>query len=88
MEIKKSRYGQDRSYEKIDEKRIRVTGQSKFVRASETEDGTVIMYDMEGGPCFNVDAKIRYRHKDYVIEKIQPLKSVHEDLCEVVLHLK
>ncbi len=58
------------------------------LRTSESEDGTVIMYDMEGGPCFNVDAKIRYRHKDYVIEKIQPLKSVHEDLCEVVLHLK
>ena len=35
MEIKKSRYGEDRSYEKVDEKRIRVTGNSKFTRSSQ-----------------------------------------------------
>jgi hypothetical protein len=88
MEIKKSRYGEDRSYEKVDEKRIRVTGNSKFTRSSQNDNGEVTMYDFEGGPCFNLNAKIKYKFRDYKITKIQPLPSKYEGLAEVVLFVK
>ena len=57
MEIKKSRYDEDRSYEKVDEKRIRAIDNSKFTRSSQNDNGEVTMYDFEGGPCFNLNAK-------------------------------
>ena len=47
MEIKKNRLGHDRSYEKVDSNRIRVTGKSKFTRASENDDGVITMFDFE-----------------------------------------
>ena len=46
MEIKKNRYGQDRSYERVDEKRIRVRGNSKYQRIKSTRKG------------FNINIKI------------------------------
>ena len=54
MEIKKNRYGQDRSYERVDEKRIRVRGNSKYQRESADDNGNITMFDFEGGPCFNL----------------------------------
>jgi len=39
MEIVKSRYGLDRSIERIDFQRLRVMGESQFVRQSKGEDG-------------------------------------------------
>ena len=52
MEIKKNRYGVERVYEKIDETRIRITGESLFTRGSNDENGVQMMFDFEGGPCY------------------------------------
>tara|TARA_Y100001958_G_C21162895_1_gene496362 strand:- start:769 stop:1047 length:279 start_codon:yes stop_codon:yes gene_type:complete len=87
MEIKKNRYGSDRAYQKVDSKRIRVTGTSKFSRQAQTDDGVISMYDFEGGPCFNLGGKIRFQHSDWKINKIEPIPALHEGLAEVVLHV-
>ena len=41
MDVVKSRYGKDRSIEKLGNNRIRIMGESKFTRASEDKDGNV-----------------------------------------------
>tara|TARA_Y100001937_G_scaffold94734_1_gene128540 strand:- start:11803 stop:12078 length:276 start_codon:yes stop_codon:yes gene_type:complete len=87
MEIKKNRLGHDRSYEKVDSNRIRVTGKSKFTRASENDDGVITMFDFEGGPCFNIGGKIRFQHSEWIITEIEPVKLSH-DLESVMLHVE
>ena len=87
MEIKKNRYGQDRSYERVDEKKIRVRGNSKYQRESADDNGNITMFDFEGGPCFNLHGKIKFKYREYKIKEIQPLNNKHEELCEVVLHI-
>ena len=86
MEIKKNRHGNDRSYEKVDSNRIRVTGESNFIRASENDDGVLTMFDFEGGPCFNVGGKIRFQHSEWKIKKIEEVKNQY-DLASVMLHV-
>ena len=86
MEIKKNRYGSDRSYEKVDSNRIRVTGESNFIRASENDDGVLTMFDFEGGPCFNVGGKIRFQHSEWKIKEIEEVKNQY-DLASVMLHV-
>ena len=86
MEIKKNRYGSDRSYEKVDSNRIRVTGESNFIRASENDDGVLTMFDFEGGPCFNVGGKIRFQHSEWKIKKMEIVKNQY-DLASVMLHV-
>ena len=48
MDVIKSRYGKDRSIEKLGDKRIRVMGESNFTK-SQTDEGVVTMFDFEGG---------------------------------------
>ena len=67
MEIKKNRYGQDRSYERVDEKRIRVRGNSKYQRESADDNGNITMFDFEGGPCFNLHGKIKFKYKRNIL---------------------
>lgn len=86
MEIKKNRHGNDRSYEKVDSNRIRVTGESKFTRASQNDDGVLTMFDFEGGPCFNVGGKIRFQHSEWKIKKMEIVKNQY-DLASVMLHV-
>ena len=45
------------------------------------------MFDFEGGPCFNLHGKIKFKYREYKIKEIQPLNNKHEELCEVVLHI-
>ena len=54
MEIIKSRYGIERTVEKLDVNRIRVMGESLITRGSEDDAGNQTMFDFEGGPCLNV----------------------------------
>ena len=87
MEIKKNRYGEDRSYERVDDRRIRVRGNSKYQRVSEDENGNITMFDFEGGPCFNLNGRVKFKYREYKIKRIQPLDNEHDELCEVVLHI-
>lgn len=88
MEIIKSRYGSERSIERVDFQRIRVMGEAQFTRVSKTENGEVTMYDFEGGPAYTVGMKMTFESMNYKIEKIVPMETKHKDLCEVMLYVK
>jgi len=88
MDVVKSRYGNDRSIEKLGNNKIRVMGESKFTRASEDKDGNVTMFDFEGGPCFNVGGTIRYQKSNWKILKIEPEPNKYKELASVVLEVK
>jgi len=76
MEIIKSRYGLDRSVEKIGVDTLRVMGQSEFVRVSENKKNQISMYDFEGGPCLTVGGKVRYGNLNWKILNIKQESSV------------
>ena len=88
MEIVKNRYGVDRVYEKLDSTRIRVMGESLISRGSEDEDGNQIMFDFEGGPCFNVGGKISYIGMDYEIVSLKGEPIKEENVISVVVGIK
>ena len=88
MEVIKSRYGLERTIEKIDSNRIRVMGESQFVRQSQNDEGDIIMFDFEGGPCLSVGGNITYQKMKWKIESIKPEQSPHEGLGSCVLSVK
>ncbi len=53
MEIVKSRYGLDRTIEKIGSDRLRVMGETQFSRQAQNDEGEITMFDFEGGPCLS-----------------------------------
>lgn len=71
MEIIQSRYGSDRSIEKLDHQTIRVMGESIFGRTSPNENGGLNMYDFDGGPCYFVGSKIKYEGLQWEITSIE-----------------
>lgn len=85
MEVIKSRYGLERTIEKIDSNRIRVMGESQFVRQSQNEAGEVTMFDFEGGPCLSVGGEVTHLKLNWLIKEIKPKPSKHEGLSECVL---
>jgi hypothetical protein len=88
MEIIKSRYGLDRSVEKISVDTFRVMGQSEFVRVSENKKKKVSMFDFEGGPCLTVGGKIRFGKMNWKIEDIKQEKTSYKELSSVLLKVK
>jgi hypothetical protein len=88
MDVVKSRYGKDRSIEKLGNNRIRVMGESKFIRSSEDKEGNVTMFDFEGGPCYNVGGTIKYQKSTWKIQKLTPEESKHENLASIILEVK
>lgn len=85
MEIVKSRYGADRSIEKIDHETIRVIGESYFGRTSPNENGGLNMYDFEGGPCYFVGNKIKYAGLDWQIKSIETATLTKNNLSGCIL---
>ena len=85
MEIIKSRYGVERTIEKIDTNRIRIMGESQFQRVATNDAGEVTMFDFEGGPVLSVGGNISFQKLKWKIEKIQPITSIYEGLSECVL---
>ena len=88
MDVVKSRYGKDRSIEKLGNNKIRVMGESEFVREAVTDDGDCSMFDFEGGPCYNVGGTIRYQKTNWKIgrngnytHKSAPFDSPSCHLC-------
>jgi|TARA_B100000085_G_scaffold182496_1_gene166748 hypothetical protein len=85
MDVIKSRYGKDRSIEKLGDKRIRIMGESKFTRASQNKEGVVTMFDFEGGPCYNVGGTIKHQKTTWKIEEIIVEEPKYEGLSSVIL---
>jgi len=85
MEIIQSRYGLDRTIEKIDANRLRVMGESQFQRTATNDAGETTMFDFEGGPVLSVGGEITFQKTKWVINKIQPVQSKFEGLSECIL---
>lgn len=87
MEIIKSRYGMERTLEKLDSNRIRVMGESLITRGSQDDDGNQTMFDFEGGPCLNVGGTIKYLGTDFKIVSIKSEKTKLENVSSVLLEV-
>lgn len=87
MEIVKSRYGLERSIERIDIGRVRVMGESQFIRKSTNKHGDVSLFDFEGGPCYTLGGKVFFEKMQWRIRGIEPRESGYKDLYEVVLYV-
>lgn len=87
MEIVKSRYGLERSIERIDIGRIRVMGESQFIRKSTNKQGDVSLFDFEGGPCYTLGGKVFFEKMNWRISGIEPRESGFKDLYEVILYV-
>ncbi len=87
MEIVKSRYGLERSIERIDIGRVRVMGESQFIRKSTNKQGDITLFDFEGGPCYTLGGKVFFEKMQWRIRGIEPRESGYKDLYEVVLYV-
>jgi len=88
MEIVKSRFGVDRSIERINLNLVRVLGESQFIRKSTNKQGDITMFDFEGGPCYSLGGKIQFEKMQWKINYIEPRESGYKDLYEVNLHIE
>ena len=88
MEIVKSRFGVDRSIERINLNLVRVLGESQFIRKSTNKYDEISMFDFEGGPCYSVGAKLFFEKMNWRINAIEPMESGYKDLYEVNLHIE
>jgi hypothetical protein len=88
MEIVKSRYGLDRSIEKLDHETFRVIGESTFHRVSPNENGSLQMYDFEGGPTYFVGAKLKYGGLSWEVVAIQNTNIESSNLSGCILKVK
>ena len=70
MDVIKSRYGKDRSIEKLGDRRIRIMGESEKTLCSKNDKGVVTMFDFEGGPCYNVGGTIKHQKTTWKIKQI------------------
>ena len=87
MEIVKSRDGLERSIERIDIGRIRVMGESQFIRKSTNKQGDVSLFDFEGGPCYTLGGKVFFEKMNWRVRGIEPRDSGFKDLYEVILYV-
>jgi len=87
MEIVKSRYGLERSIERIDIGRIRIMGESQFIRKSTNKQGDVSLFDFEGGPCYTLGGKVFFEKMNWRVRGIEPSDSGFKDLYEVILYV-
>ena len=88
MEIVKSRYGLERSIERIHLNKVRVMGESQFVRKSTNKHGDITLFDFEGGPCYTLGGKIFFEKMQWRIDGIEPKESGYKDLYEVNLYIE
>jgi hypothetical protein len=85
MEIVKSRYGLDRTVEKIGTDRLRVMGESQFQRTAQNDGGEITMFDFEGGPCLSVGGDIHFQKMKWKIKEIKSEPLPHEGLSSCIL---
>jgi hypothetical protein len=80
MEIIKSRYGLDRTIEKINHTTLRVMGESQFFRTSKNNSGETTVFDFEGGPYISVGGKINFGGIQWKINSINDSVKLHKGL--------
>ena len=85
MEIIQSRYGLDRTIEKISSNQLRVMGESQFQRVATNDAGEVTMFDFEGGPVLSIGGDIYFQKSKWKIKGIKPIETGHEGLVGCVL---
>ena len=85
MDVIKSRYGKDRSIEKLGDRRIRIMGESEKTLCSKNDKGVVTMFDFEGGPCYNVGGTIKHQRTTWKIKEIQIEEAKYDKLASVIL---
>ena len=88
MEIVKSRYGLDRSIERINLNKVRVLGESQFIRKSTNKHGDITLFDFEGGPCYGTGGKFFFEKMNWRINGIEQRESGYKDLYECILHIE
>lgn len=88
MEVVKSRYGLDRSIERINHQKIRIMGEAQFVRTSKNKNGDVLFYDLEGGPAYTVGGKLFFEKMTWKIKSIVPQQSRFGNLQEAILFVE
>lgn len=84
MENLVNRNGEERTIERISHNRIRVMGNSHYIRKS-SENDELTMFDFEGGPCLNVGGKIKFEKLDWQIHKMKEEKTSYSDFASVEL---
>ena len=84
MENFKNRDGEERTIERISHNKIRLMGNSRFIRKSSDTEG-ITMFDFEGGPCLNVGGKIRFERLDWEITDITHEGTIYKDFASVIL---
>lgn len=88
MEVIKTKYGLDRSVQKLDHETLRVMGETEFVRVSTNKKNKTFMFDFEGGPCLTVGGKIRYGNLNWKIKSINQEQTNYKNLSSVTLKVK
>ena len=83
-----NRYGDMREITQLAIDKIRVTGNSGFVRTAKESDGSIIMFDFEGGPCISKGSISKFFKTKWLIEKIEILDEVYDDMKSVILTVK
>ena len=71
----KSRYGDIRKVIKESKNTYIVEGKTNFTRASANDDGSICMFDFEGGPFVMVGEKAIEFNVDRIVTSIQILDS-------------
>lgn len=83
-----NRYGDVREVTQISMNKIRLTGNSEFVRTARDNDNSLIMFDFEGGPCINKGATMKFFKTKWVVEQIDALDEARSDMHSVLLTVK
>jgi len=84
MENLINRNGEERTIERITHDRIRIMGNSHFVRKSSDNEG-LTMFDFEGGPCLNVGGKIKFEKLEWQIHYITQEETTYPNFASVQL---
>jgi len=79
-----NRNGEERTIERITHEKIRIMGNSYFIRKS-SDGGELTMFDFEGGPCLNVGGKIKFEKLDWHIHKIKEETTSYPNFASVQL---
>jgi len=85
MDVIKSRFGKDRSIEKLGDRRIRVMGESEVTKVRKGNGGEISMFDFEGGPCFNLGGTIKHQRTTWKIKEIIIEDEKYEGVTSIVL---
>jgi hypothetical protein len=88
MEIIKNRYNQERVIETISTSKLRIMGDSLVYREQKNSDGTLKMFDFEGGPTLSIGGKIKYLSSEWLVKSIKLEDSDKENFYSIVAEVE